>query len=339
MNNISRYNQIEIIPPLSDVSSAEVQTWEGIPIDENFFNTETSDFVPLGTLDSEPVTTTINKYQECPNPARGIKFLHTPTGRSCDIPCNKYSCPVCGKKKAKILYKAIHTWLMQFDKIRMWTLTLSGSVVQDNYEHYKILQECWRRFITEIRRNKYLSEKQRNIQYVRVAELHEGHHSSNSEVKNIGKVHFHVFVTEYIEVKFVQSIWNHILQELTGQQCKVGNVNMMMIPNAEVAAHYVTNYVLKSAKLLEAKQKKWTKSGKVSIMTKRISSGEWMIINMSIPLEDNFLEAAPASYYNFKNISVTSQNYQGLSPPITPNIQIALFKNDESRQIYKAMTE
>ena len=331
--------KIEQNPPYSDASSAVFPIYPSSynPHDDVFSDEYNPNLVP--DIDFSNTNTVLNKYQNCPNPARSLEFLNTTTGKRLPVPCNKYSCPVCGKKKAKQLYKAIHSWLMQFDKIRMWTLTLSGYIVQDNYEHYKILQEAWRRFITEIRRSKFLSSKQNNIQYVRVAELHEGMHKSNSDYKNIGKIHFHVFVTEYIDYKFIQNCWNHILQQLTGQQCKVGNVNMKMIPDAETASHYVTNYVLKSAKLLEAKQKKWTKSGKVSIMTKLQSSGQWMIINLCIPFENNFLEKLPNSYYNFKNICTTSQELSGLAPPIVASIQIAMFENDLSRKIRSAITD
>ena len=114
---------------------------------------------------------------------------------------------------------------------------------------------------------------------------------------------------------------------------------MKMIPDPETASHYVTNYVLKSAKLLEARQKKWTKSGKVSIMTKLTSSGEWMIINLSIPFADNFIDEAPIAYYNFKNIGTTSQELSGLPPPIMGNIQIALFNESPARKTNRVYTD
>lgn len=319
--------KIEENPSLSDVSSVFGYV---TPTGCNPFEDCFSDFYNPSLLPEPNITLEIapsGKSNQCPSCSKNLRFHHISSGRQLPVPCNKYICPVCGKKKAKILYKAIHTWLQQFKYIRMWTLTLSGDIVRDDFEHYKTLQEAWRRFITEIRRSKYLSKRQRQFQYVRVAELHEGKHNSPSIVTNKGKVHFHVFVSEYIEVKYLQSIWNHIIQDLTGSQVKSGNVNIEGIPTPEIAAHYVTNYVLKSAKLLESRQKKWTKSGKTAIMVKFKSSGDWLVINLNFPLIDQVCLPEAQTYYNFKNIGTTSQTIEGLPPPNIFLCEISTRKN------------
>jgi hypothetical protein len=275
----------------------------------------------------------------CPSPAKFLRFHHINSGKQLPVPCNKYSCHVCGPKKGKKLYAAVLTWLKQFKYIRMWTLTLSGSVVSDDIQHYKTLQEAWRRFITEIRRSKYLNYNQRNFQYVRVAELHLGNSQTSTSVTNIGKVHFHVFVTEYIEVKYLQSVWNHICQELTGNPCKNGNINIIGLKAHEEAAHYITKYVLKSAKVIQKNMKKWTKSGKTAIFEKFPPTGQWILINLCLPLEDQVCRSEPESFYTCKNIGTSSQSIESLPPPLCLFSSLEIVSSDKARKIFEAIYE
>jgi hypothetical protein len=273
----------------------------------------------------------------CPSPARNLMFHNIDTHQQIPVPCNKYSCPVCGKKKARILYQSLVPWLQQFQYVRFWTITLSGAIVTDTKEHYKVLQEAWRRFITEIRRNKALSPAQRDFQYVRVAEVHEGHHGKYSNINNLGKIHFHVFVDCYIDWKLVNAIWNHCCQELTGVPGKNGNIKMKGMLKPERAAKYVTNYVLKSAELLEAYQKKWTKSGKTGIIFKRQSTGKWLIINLLFPLEDQICQPLAENYYNLNHISTSSQSIGNLPPPLCLFSELVARKDILTQKIYDSM--
>jgi len=285
----------------------EISPYSGVSPDLEF-NTERGDeesfFQNLHASAEESLKQPTNF---CPNPAKNIKFHHIASGKQLPVPCNKYSCPVCSKKKSKTLFKAIYTWIKDFKYIRMWTLTVSGAIIKDNEKHYAILQEAWRRFITEIRRNKYLNHDQRNIDYVRVSEVHDGKRGKFLDINNLGKIHFHLFVSAYIPVTFLQPIWNHILQELTGVSCKVGNINICGIKSAKKAAGYVTNYVLKSSLLLHSRQKKWTKSGKLAIMKKLKSSGDWILINICLPLEDQCCLCDSSASYIYDCISTSSQ--------------------------------
>ena len=280
--------------------------------------------------DSEPGTT-IYQICECPNPARGMYLRNTVDGRKLLLNCNKYQCPYCGKFKARKLYAGMLKYFKQFEYIRLWTLTLSSRFLSSKLEHYKILQETWRRFMIEIRRNKILSKSQRDIQYVRVSEYHDGKKGFYNDVNNKGYIHFHILVTQYIPVALCQSLLNHITFELTGIQEKIFNINMKGMTAHENAAHYVVKYVMKSAAMLTCHQKKWTKSGKVSIFDKKVSTGEWKLMIAGIPEYEQFGGFELISSSTCKNFSITSQTIKSFSLPPPPILRLPGLENPKSR--------
>jgi hypothetical protein len=288
-----------------------------------------SDFPNL-CPDSEPGTTT---YQicECPNPAKGMYLRNTVDGRKLLLNCNKYQCPYCGKFKARKLYAGMLKYFKQFEYIRLWTLTLSSRFMSSKLEHYKILQETWRRFMIEVRRNKILTKSQRDIQYVRVSEYHDGKKGFYNDVNNKGYIHFHILVTQYIPVAMCQSLLNHITYELTGIQEKIFNINMKGMQAHENAAHYVVKYVMKSAAMLSVHQKKWTKSGKISIFDKRVSSGEWKLMIAGIDESEQFVEIEVLASYTCKNLSTTSQTIKNSGLPPPPILRLPGLENSTSR--------
>ena len=254
---------------------------------------------------------------ECPNPPSSMYLRNTVTGQKINLNCNKYQCPYCGKFKARKLYSGMLKYFSQFKYIRLWTLTLSSRFMASKLEHYKILQETWRRFMIEIRRNKFLTKSQRDIQYVRVSEYHEGKKGFYNDVNNKGYIHFHILVTEYIPVAIAQKIITHITQELTGIEEKIFNINMKGMQAKENAAHYVVKYVMKSAAMLSVHQKKWTKSGRAVIFEKRAPSGEWCLMIRGIPEFDQLGSFELLSSCTCKSLSTSSQTIKnfGLPPP------------------------
>lgn len=222
------------------------------------------------------------KYYSCPNTSHRFEFVNSVTGKTIPLSCNKYACPYCGPKKAAKLRGALIKYFKQYKYIRMWTFTLSNTVASDPYEHYKLLTECWRRLITELRRNKIFSSRQKKFDYVRVIDIHKS-----------GFLHFHCLFTEYFLQKHVQSIWESICQEVTKQTRHVSQCNAIGLLNAPKAANYVTKYVLKCASYLYNNQKKWTRSRGISIFEKRKSTGEWYLQVITVPEHDYYLGSSP----------------------------------------------
>jgi hypothetical protein len=313
----SLYRKIEEKSPLSTAS---------VDFDDCMSDDYNPSKIPTVQLSSQDLSSKTSNC--CPNPARSLMFHHIASGKQLPVPCNKYSCPYCGKRKAKQLYAAIYDYFRQFEYIRMWTLTLSSKCDILPEKHYEILQECWRRFITEVRRSKVLSSKQRNLQYIRVSEMHKS-----------GFIHFHVLVTEYVEFKFLQAIWNHIIQDFTGLSGKQGNINIKGIKAHKEAAHYVVKYVLKGSLTIDTRKKKWTKSGRCSIMTKHTSSGEWLIINLHFNLIDQICLPTEWIDYTCKNNGISSQHTIKAPPPNSLDFQFEIFKNDKSLKIVQQFSD
>ena len=235
----------------------------------------------------------------CPNPSDFLKFVRTRDGKEIAVPCGKYSCEYCGQKKAQKLYSALNRYFGQFKYVRLWTFTLSSRVAPDKITHYKIFAECWRRLITELRRNKVFSKKQHKFQYVRVCEPHKS-----------GFFHYHCIFTEYFKQELVQKIWEGICQEVTKDKFHVAQCNVKGCLSSKGAARYVSKYVLKSAKLLYSHQKKWTKSVGASIFDKKVSSGEWSIMMNSrksvFDIQSNYRNFT----LNSSQFLTTSQNFE-----------------------------
>jgi len=217
----------------------------------------------------------------CPNHAPNFRLWNTQTGELVPLPCNKYSCPVCGRKKLQKLYSALNRYFSQFKYIRLWTFTLSSTVAVDRINHYKILSECWRRFVTELRRSKYISKKMRLVSYVRVCEPHVIDSDRPKLDLFNDYFHFHVLFTEFIPIDFVMKIWEHICQEYCQVNNHIASCWVKGMVNCKAAAKYVCKYVSKGASLLSKFQKKWTKSSRVSIFDRQLPTGIWKVISYS----------------------------------------------------------
>ncbi|HEY5125423.1 MAG TPA: hypothetical protein VIK14_16955 [Ignavibacteria bacterium] len=302
MNSLN--SKIEENPPLYPLKGYDKDGYDLSLVPDFINNSE------IETLPDPEIT-----YKSCPNHSASFYFQNTTTGKSIPLSCNKYSCPYCGRIKARKLYAGMFKYFQQFEYIRFWTITLSSTHCRHPLKHYEFLQEIWRRFIIEIRRNKYFSKKERAFQYVRVSEFHEGEHGKFLEINNNGYIHFHVLATEYLEVTILQKLLNHITEEVMLVPGKQANIKMKGFKGHKDAAHYVTKYVMKSAKQLEKYQKKWTKSGKTALFEKKIPSGDWILLNRNMDLAVYFAPVMASLNYNLVSFKSTSQNYDGLSPP------------------------
>lgn len=249
------------------------------------------------------------KHQSCPNLSDTFVFLNTANGTKLPVPCNKYSCPYCGRIKIVRLQKALTKYFMQYEYSRLFTFTITSRFHDNQYDHYKLFAEAWRRFTIEVRRNKALTKTMNNFQYVRVAEQHIS-----------GYIHYHVLINCYMPVKIIHAIWENIVRSLLTVTGHVASVQAQGRKDAKAAAKYVCKYVMKNAKVLSKYLKKWTKSGRVSIFEKRTSSGQWMCINLRMPLEHYFPEYNDAGFLYLYNFKTTSQALSDLSPPELINI-------------------
>lgn len=195
-----------------------------------------------------------------------ITVFDVENGKSFQPICKSYKCEKHGWMQQKRLQKALEQHFGKYQFIRMWTFTMTNRIFTDDYEHYFKLTQVWKRFITEVRRSKFLTDNQRNVQYVRVAEQHKS-----------GFWHFHVLVDRWLDWHILQVLWNHCVQVETQITGKSGHINVKGILSAKKASYYVAKYVMKSAQHSYKRQKTWTKSSKISIYPLKQSDKTYIV--------------------------------------------------------------
>lgn len=196
-----------------------------------------------------------------------IAFYNRKTDKVIKPYCKTYTCPDHGWKKKKDLEEGLTKWLKTFGHVRMLTFTIRKQKELKNADFNKKFTRVWHLFITKLRRNRLLSDRERNVQYVKVYELHK-----------LGTLHIHALFSEYIHWTKLQRLWNESIDTYFDIVGKRGNVHIRGSRSAKGGAKYVAKYVTKMAYQFGIKIRSWSKSGKVAIFAKRVSSGDWMIL-------------------------------------------------------------
>lgn len=196
-----------------------------------------------------------------------IVLYNSETGKYFNPKCKSYGCPKHGFIQRDRLAKAIEEWLKGHKIIRFWTFTArfdNSKPIMAQNENFKL---AWKYFITELRRNKLLSKKQRKLDYVKVYELHK-----------LGGLHVHLFSTEFIHWTKLQTIWEKCLSRYFPASKKLGNVNTKAHLTPIKASLYIAKYVTKMSLQTDIKIRAWSKSSKVALFPKRLSTGKWHLI-------------------------------------------------------------
>lgn len=216
-----------------------------------------------------------DKLTECPN-RKGYYLINLNTGELAELNCNTYDCPYCGPRKMAKLKKAVYNCFSTMDYVRLFTFTFRYTYFI-NQEHCIIRsREIWRRFINNIRRDKKLSEKQRNFQYFKIVEFHE-----------TGYPHFHVLCDNYLHQSVLIKHWQKAIRTVMGWTGNCGTVNAKGSRNAQRATHYVSKYVTKTALAYEKynlqkiynydrrRFRLYSKSSKLQLFYKRMAIHRW----------------------------------------------------------------
>jgi hypothetical protein len=221
------------------------------------------------------------------------------TGKTLPINCNRYDCPVCGPIKVKRLKKAIHNAIKSWNGVRMMTLTLSSKAGDTPEEHYKILQECWRRFITELRRTKSLRRDQREFQYIRVPELHES-----------GYMHMHMIISHFLKQQVLYPIWIHIIHEVTNDVFIGGGVTLTGNKSCSDGSNYITKYITKLIDEVVFIVRRYSKSDEVVLFSKKGKKSRWQFVLGCLPPIADQIYDEVMSFFTCNTFSITSQEKQ-----------------------------
>jgi hypothetical protein len=239
----------------------------------------------------------------CPNRSNSFIFYNHETGEHAKIPCNRYSCPVCGRKKVQRLYAALVKYFEPYKFMRLFTFTISTKLTSTPEEHYKLLSKCFADFFKEIRRCPLLSQKQREVGYVRCIDYHIS-----------GYTHYHALFNQYLPIKTCIKIWRHVVQKNSNMSGHVGSVVAVGMLNTKKAASYVCKYVLKAAQDSECRWRRYTKSGKLALFAKHISSGKWTVLLADIVFADTFSRWLTGPVFTRSQYDITPQDFKELPP-------------------------
>lgn len=220
-----------------------------------------------------------------------LKFLNRRTGEMCHFNCNTYRCPECReRKKRRLIYYVRQYFEAKSEVWRLWTFTISSSYFRPNPEgrklHYLVLQDAWHILFKEVRRCVVLSDKQRNVQYFRVNELHR-----------TGFVHIHALFDQYIHFSQMEKLWHYAVTlslrrhgVAFDESRKICNANITKSrrKNAEYtaggAAQYILTYVTKyvtDPRTQNLNMRMYSVSQNARIFPEKISSGEWQVVRIS----------------------------------------------------------
>jgi len=244
-------------------------------------STENSNYIDFKTgeiLNETPCFNSFSKRNIYYDVAKGEKYR---------IPCTTYGCKKHGWKRKKRLVDALTNWLSKLSHIRFWTFTVSSKIAESSSLFNELFVKIWHRFITELRRTKLLSEKQRKVDYVKVYELHKS-----------GKLHVHLFFSDYLPRQIIERLWDYSIRKVTkfdefaetdfpSHKVKLGNTFVKGMKSAKFGANYVAKYVVKMAQYKNSIVRSWSKSSKVSIFPSG-KKNEFMVVVEHGSIEHDF---------------------------------------------------
>lgn len=195
-----------------------------------------------------------------------LTCYNSETGRSFSLRCRSYTCPECGRYNRGRLRRYLLKYIQDWDVIRFWTFTLSSASFSSPETHYDALRRIWRYFVTELRRNRILSESEQNVQYVKVSEPHSS-----------GYLHYHAIFDRYVSWHKVYALWCSAVESVTGLSGKSGGVHVKGLVSAKNAAFYITKYVTKTSQFGMKHVRSWSKSSRVAIFPVREADGPYVV--------------------------------------------------------------
>lgn len=210
-----------------------------------------------------------NNNCECER-SKGIFFFDYTNKKIIKAGCKAYICPICGPRKIARFRTALQKYLNTFQFIRLFTFTQhTPDELDPNYQNLN-LSKVWEIFIKELRRDKELNPKQRNVQYVRVVEFTER-----------GYLHYHVCFDAFLPILKIRQIWNNALATIFKSYGSRGGINIKTIANSKHVANYLCKYMVKSAEKEFGKIRRWSKSNKITLFEKFVSPNEIYFVHFS----------------------------------------------------------
>jgi hypothetical protein len=209
-------------------------------------------------------------------------LINTKTGESFDVRCNTYACDFCGPKKRFKLASALEKHFDSYSHIRLWTFTLSSRFFDTPETQVKALSRVWHYFITYCRRNQLLTEKERQFQYVKVFEPHRS-----------GYFHLHALLDRYIRIEKLYAIWTYAIRKVVGSDEPAGYCYVVGSKSSRRAAHYVSKYVVKTARHACRRMNYYSKSAGIALFERHPGNSQFVLLRKDSEWASYFLSFPP----------------------------------------------
>lgn len=225
--------------------------------------------------------------------SKGLFLFNETTKKIIPLKCKAYACPHCGPIKTIKFRVALEKYLKTFDFIRMFTFTQHTPDELDPKHQHANISKVWHEFMKNVRRDKSLSKKQRDFQYVKVTEFTE---------RNF--VHYHVVISVYMPILKLRYHWNNALYKIFGSTGGRGGINIKTMSNAKNCAQYITKYVSKMLQQDFGKLRRWSKSNKISIFEKFTPNDKWYFFYSGANGSLNLKEKSTTAHEKNENFNV-----------------------------------
>lgn len=246
--------------------------------------------------------------EKCPR-CRGNFLFNFETGEVKEVYCKAYKCPVCGDWKKYELKKAIDKFVSGWDRVRMWTFTFSSHIFNglNTEERFKLASKVWKTFRDLLRNTKWIGEKERNFQYLKIIELQKN-----------GSPHFHALVDRYVYQPKLNKIWQTAIRYCTDYKGTLGNANVSKTEenvSKKNAGNYIIKYITKQLEDIQTNFvfRRWSKSGKGSMFATREKSGDWLFIHLN---SDRYSVTSVIEFAIFQRENVKKPPNQLFTVPI-----------------------
>ena len=261
---------------------------------------------------------TRSEQEKCPR-CRGNFLFNFETGEVKEVYCKAYKCPVCGDWKKYELKKAIDKFVSGWDRVRMWTFTFSSHIFRglNTEERFKLASKIWKTFRDLLRSTKWIGEKERNFQYLKIIELQKN-----------GSPHFHALVDRYVYQPKLNKIWQTAIKYCTDYKGTLGNANVSKSEenvSKKNAGNYIIKYITKQLEDIQTNFlfRRWSKSGKGSMFAHKEKSGDWLFIHLN---SDRYSLTSVIEFAIYQRENVKKPPNQLFSiPPPEPSTKISEF--------------
>jgi len=202
---------------------------------------------------------------------QGMYLFNKSTKKIKYVNCKAYICEFCGVLKIQKFRNALKMYLSSWKFIRLFTFTQHTPDKLSVSKQNKNFSKAWQLFVKNVRRDKSLSKKQIDFQYVKIVEFTER-----------GYIHYHVVIDSFLPIKIIRRLWDKALFDVFGFVGGRGGINIKVTQNSNSCVKYLTKYITKMSSKKFVNLRRWSKSGKVALFEVFITDKSWIFFRLTV---------------------------------------------------------